>query len=224
MYPYPVYELSFVKEKQKFESTIRPYNQLRRLEYKDFLLLSSNFLLNNVLINFAKYLNADIKIKKMGFHGNINYFMLLNDFEQSKYYFENKLLFIDNYYDDIKILYYLIKSNNNEIYKLYLLKINQKFNQNIIFDYNEKDETNNFLLNIILFYKYYNKLVNIQNIKKIDINNKNEVRFIGKYYNIENKLLNEINNYDNYKKILFSKMLNENYTVKNNEIDIFMLN
>jgi hypothetical protein len=186
--------------------------------------LSSNFLLNNVLINFAKYLNADIKIKKMGFHGNINYFMLLNDFEQSKYYFENKLLFIDNYYDDIKILYFLIKSNNNEIYKLYLLKINQKFNQNIIFDYNEKDETNNFLLNIILFYKYYNKLVNIQNIKKIDINNKNEVRFIGKYYNIENKLLNEINNYDNYKKILFSKMLNENYTVKNNEIDIFMLN
>jgi GR25 family glycosyltransferase involved in LPS biosynthesis len=204
MYPYPVYELSFVKEKQKFESTIRPKNQLRRLEYKDFLLLSSNFLLNPLLVNFGKYLNLDISFKNIGFHGNINYFVLLNNFEKLKYYFEHKLLFHDNYNDDIKIIYCIIKNDrNNKIYNLYLLKINEQFNQNISFDVKNNDK---FLENIILFYKYYNELLKIENIKKININDNNEIKYIEKYYKIENKLLNEINIYNNFKKILFSKI------------------
>jgi GR25 family glycosyltransferase involved in LPS biosynthesis len=218
MHPYPVYELSYVKEKQKFESTIRPKNQLRRLEYKDFLLLSSNFLLNNVLINFGKHLNLDIHLKKMGFHGNINYFVLLNDFEKSKYYFQYKFLFYDNNNDDIKILYYFIKNSknikNDRIYNLYLLKINEKFNQNINFD-DENDDK--YLENIVLFYKYYTKLFNDENIKKININDDNEIKFIGKYYNIEDKLINDINNYNNFKKILFLKIENE-------KIDTFIKN
>ena len=40
MYPYPVYELSFVKEKQKFESLVRPINAFIRIEYKELLFLS----------------------------------------------------------------------------------------------------------------------------------------------------------------------------------------
>jgi GR25 family glycosyltransferase involved in LPS biosynthesis len=204
MHPYPVYELSFVKEKQKFESTIRPKNQLRRLEYKNFLLLSSNFLLNPLLVNFGKYLNLDIPFKNIGFHGNINYYVLLNNFEKSKYYFEHKLLFHDNYKDDIKIMYCIIKNDrNNKIYNLYLLKINEQFNQNINFDV-ENDDI--FLENITLFYKYYNELLKIENIKKININDNNEIKYIEKYYKIENRLLNEINIYNNYKKILLSKI------------------
>jgi hypothetical protein len=154
----------------------------------------------------------------MGFHGNINYFVLLNDFEKSKYYFQYKFLFYDNHNDDIKILYYFIKNSknikNDRIYNLYLLKINEKFNQNINFD-DENDDK--YLENIVLFYKYYTKLFNDENIKKININDDNEIKFIEKYYNIEDKLINDINNYNNFKKILFLKIENE-------KIDTFIKN
>ena len=198
MYPYPVYELSFVKEKQKFESTVRPNNQPRRIEYKDFLFLSSNLILNIFLKKLVKNIGLDIPLEKIGYHGNINYFMILNEDYKKKYYFENKIVILDNYHDDIKIIYsHLINKTNIEIYKLYLHKINEKFNMNITFD------NGNLLYNTISFYKYYLELLNLENVVKIDINNTDDQQKLLKFYKNENMLNSDIANYNNFKKLLF---------------------
>ena len=199
MYPYPVYELSFVKSKQKFESLIRPLNSCRRKEYKDFLLLSSNALLNIFLRSIVKTTQFDILAESIGFNGNIDYFILLNEDEKNKYYFENKILLVDNYHDDIKIIYYNIINNNNnsiKIYNLYINKINELYNINLNIINNS-----NLLKSIVIFYKYYLKILNIENVVKININISDDINILLKYFhNIKKETIDKaIINYKLYK-------------------------
>lgn len=224
MYPYPIYELSFVKEKQKFSSTVRPKNEYRRIEYKEFLFLSSNLLLNICIKSITKKMNLDIPIEKVGYNGNINYFILLTNKEQKQFYFENKILLIDNFYDDIKIIYQNIIKNTEiyKIYKIYLLKINEKFNLELdLENINKLDQVDqvdqvdqNILINkIINFYKYYLQLIELENIIKVDINNENDYSKISKYIDI-NTLKKNINIYNNYKNIFLTDI-----KITNLEID-----
>ena len=204
MYPYPVYELSFVQEKKKFESLIRPNNEFRRIEYKDFLFLTTNSLLEIFIKSYSIKINLDIGIETINFNGNINNYIFLDEKQKTKYYFEYKILFIDNFYDDVKIIYNNIKNNEHNIkkYNFYIEKINELYNESI--EYIENNE--NLLKNIIFFYNKYTCLLSEKidkNIIKIDINN-NDLTFIPKIINI-NILKKEIIMYKKYKEIFLSK-------------------
>jgi len=213
MYPYPVYELSFVKSKKKFDSLIRPNNSFRRMEYKEFLFLSSNILLEFFIKRLIKNINLDISNNRIGINGTINYFFTMNDSEKPKYYFQNKILFIDNYYDDIKIIYNNLFNGN---YKLLLDKVNSSLNLNI-------NNLENNLKSCIIFYNNYIKLINkIDNLMKVNIND--DYKYL--YTFIDNKLVdNEIIKYKKCKEFLLSnnKLLNseiddENKSVTNTNI------
>ena len=213
MYPYPIYELSFVKEKQKFESLIRPKNEFRRIEYKEFLFLTSNTLLEIFIKSFTNKINLDIGIEKINFNGNINNFIFLEEKDKKRYYFEYKILLIDNFYDDIKILYNTIKNNESYIkkYNLYIIKINEIYNENIKNIENNED----LLCNIINFYNYLLKYFeyNIKDIIKIDINNIDNINNLSKLFNI-NILKKEIIKYKEYKNLILDKS-----ELNNNDID-----
>ena len=142
--------------------------------------------MNTVFKKIVRKMNLDISDKHIGFHGNINSFILMNEYEKGRYYFENKILLIDDKCDDIKIIYYNI-INNIYDYKLYVLKIKEIFNVDIVL--------NNDINNITIFYDYLLKLLDIENITKININDNDVNKF--------NYLLkDEINNYKNFKKII----------------------
>ena len=212
MFPYPIYELSFVKSKRKFNSLIRPPNSFRRKEFKEILLLSSNVLINIFLKSIVKKTLLDIKYDNIGYNGNIDSFILMDENEKEKYYFENKILLIDHYYDDIKIIYYNITKNNIHTiqnYDLYLNKINLYYHLNLNLENNE-----NILENIILFYHYYLKLLNINIQKIININNHNDFSNIVKYLKIP--ILNkDIVNYNIYKKLLLDSVSITNLDIDN---------
>jgi GR25 family glycosyltransferase involved in LPS biosynthesis len=210
MYPYPVYELSFVKSKQKFESLVRPLNSCRRKEYKEFLFLSSNVFLNIFLRSIIKITHLNILSEGIGYNGSIDYFILLNENEKNKYYFENKILLVDNYYDDIKIIYYNILSNNKnsiKIYNLYVNKINELYNINLNIVNND-----NLLKSIVIFYKYYLKILNKDNVIKIDINISDDINIFLKYFNILDKdtINKAIINYKLYKNKIIDMITSNN--------------
>ena len=106
MYPYPVYELSFVKSMQKFNSEVRPNNALRRKEYKEFLFLTKNDLLNIFLKQFLNIINKhspyQIGYKTMGFNGvfNNNFLSELLEIDKNygyqKYYFDYVIIIDDS--------------------------------------------------------------------------------------------------------------------------------
>ena len=210
MYPYPVYELSFVKSKQKFESLVRPKNGFRRKEFKEFLFLSTNVLLNIFLKNISKKLLMDISFNKIGYNGNIDTFILLEEDEKERFHFENKILLIDDMNDNIKIIHYnIIKKNKDaiKIYNLYLNKINKIYNLNL--EFNDID----LIKTIVLFYKYYLELLDIKNIIKIDITKKEDIDHFSKILKIKN-LDKEIANYHLCKKIFTDDELNFNIILK----------
>jgi GR25 family glycosyltransferase involved in LPS biosynthesis len=209
MYPYPVYELSFVKEKQKFESLVRPKNGYRRIEYKEFLFLTSNSLLNIFVKSIIKNTNLSIGFDHIGFNGNVNSFIFLDEKDKGRYYFENKILLIDDYYSDIKIIYESIINNNiisKKTYNLYIIKIKELYNIDIDFN-------NNLLKNVITFYDYLLKLLKLENILIININDSNDLLRFSKYFNMS-ILNNNINIYNNYKTLQF-----KNINLSDNDID-----
>jgi GR25 family glycosyltransferase involved in LPS biosynthesis len=207
MYPYPIYELSYVKEKQKFQSLIRPNNQLRRIEYKEFLFLTSNKLLEVFIKNVTKKMNLDIGSNSMiNFNGNINSYIYLNEKEKKKYYFEYKILFIDNLYDDIKILY---KNINIDTYNIYIKNINDIYNLNIQFLENNDE----LLKNITIFYNSLIKIFNNENIIIIHIHNIDDIQKLMNILDIH-IVKKEIVHYIKYKNLL---LMDNNIT--NDDID-----
>ena len=209
MYPYPIYELSFVKEKQKFESLVRPKNAIRRMEYKEYLFLSSNFLMNIFINNILKYLNMDISFNSIGYNGNVNSYLLLEENDKLRYYFENKIIFKDSYNDNIKLIYCDIINNKIDIYKLYINKIKELYNVDINFNQVNNYNKNLIIKNIITYYTYYLKLIENCNFKNniiIDINNLNDEHIISEIKFIKsNLLISFIQNYKDFKKLLFEK-------------------
>ena len=182
MFPYPIYELSFVKSMQKFNSLIRPINGTRRIEYKDFLFLTSNRLLNIYAKDILKLAKLDIHDVTIGFNGNIDYFIFFNEDDQKKYYFNKKILLMDDYNNDIRIIYFNIKNKVDiAIYNLYLLKIKATYDIEI-----DLYNTDNLLKSVIIFYNYLTKLFQIDGIIKININQNNDyLKFFLKNNNLE---------------------------------------
>ena len=219
MFPYPVYELSFVKSKQKFESLIRPVNAFRRMEYKEFLFLSSNVLIQVLLKKIVKNMGLDIKINSFGYNGNIDLYIFLNENEKKKYYFEHKFLLIDNEEDDIKIL---SKNKTLRYYQNYKNKLDNEnkliyIPNNILNDMTDDisdDMTDNMTHSVShsvstnkelhfnddkLLYNNIMKLLDIKNIIKININNRDDIDKLSKFIN-RDKLYKIIDEYKNIKK------------------------
>lgn len=187
MFPFPVYELSFVKSIQKFDSLIRPSKSLRRFEFKDFLFLTSNIYLQLFIKNMCKLINIEVNVENIGYNGNIDTFTLLHDNDKKKYYFQHKLLFEDDIYNDIKILYYNINHNINiEFYNKYVIKMNLLYNCNIKLN---KDD----LQSIIKFYLNYIKLLKIDNPIIINIYSEELKQYFKE--NVVNKYIDEYNQY-----------------------------
>ena len=184
MNPFPVYELSFVENIKKFNSLVRPKNELRRKEYKDFLFVTVNKLLEFLPIEYSKKLKIDISNNKINYNGTINYFYLLSDNDKQKFYFKNKIFIYDNQEFDISI----IKNDINFEKKPYILEIIniilKKYELNITYD--EHDILNN--LHII--YHYILKYFEENNFLMININESN----IFEKYDLMNKYINLKNN------------------------------
>jgi GR25 family glycosyltransferase involved in LPS biosynthesis len=220
MYPLPVYELSFVKSIQKFDSLIRPVNALRRMEFKDFLFLTSNICIQMMIKNMCKISNIDVNVEKIGFHGNIDTFMLLNEGDKKKYYFQNKLLLQDDIYNDIKIIYYNVnyeavkqnaKLNDGSevgmIYNKYIIKINLLFDSHIELNKNDLEST-------VLFYLKYIEMMKRENSMILTIYDERLKQYFRE--DIVNKCIDE---YNQYKKNIIEKS-----EIKNEDIDkIFKL-
>ena len=129
MFPYPIYELSYRSEKKTFSSTIRNKNSIERIEYKEFLFLTTNTLLEMEINNYFKNMKYRISNNSIDYYGNIQSYILLNEYDKKRFYFENKYLIKDNYIDEIKLIYNILLNEytNNKIsiyFNKYILKIN----------------------------------------------------------------------------------------------------
>jgi len=204
MFPFPVYELSYTAGLMKFESKVRPKNEIRRLEYKDFLFLSSNFISFVLLQNIAETNKLDMPINSIGYHGNINSYMILDNKMKQKFYFNYRILFIDNKEDDLKIIEKNIIKNNIEIYKPYLSKIKQEFDVDI--------ELN--IQTIELFYEYYMKMLNNELLSSVYTHQigLDKFTFYKKEEHFKNNIIVNINNSEDLEKLPFDNL---NEIIKN---------
>ncbi len=185
MNPFPVYELSFVNDIKKFNSLVRPNNEIRRKEYKDFLFITINKLLEYIPIQYCNILNMDVSNKKIGFNGTINYWYLIDEFNKQRFYFKNNIFIYDNIEDDIKIIYNDIQFNKN----YYLLKIIN----DVITKYDIKCEKNteSILLNLNIIYPKILSYFEDNNFMIININEPNifsKHKIIEQYFNIKNTI------------------------------------
>lgn len=160
MYPYPVYELSFVKSLQKFSSEVRPHNALRRKEYKEFLLCTTHPLLDIFLRNFLNIMHNkspyNIGIDIMGYNGVFNNDLLVNicngDVYNNKYYFEYIIIIDDSELDSKTYTYQNIPPNIPSNIPSNIPEYQKKFHINIL----NKDDVD-ILQNILKIKKMNNR-------------------------------------------------------------------
>jgi GR25 family glycosyltransferase involved in LPS biosynthesis len=195
MKPYPVFELSFVKSIQKFNSLVRPKNQLRRKEYKEYLFITMTKLLEFIPSQYSKNKNLHILKENIGFNGSINYIQLNNNYNEIHYYFENKYFFHDNHEDDINLILNQINiEKNNYIFNI-LTIVNTHYQMNLnIYDMSQMKDNLIKLYSKILDYFIENgfKIICIQKEKNDSL--KNDI------------LTNDsLTNYINIKKVLLEK-------------------
>ena len=180
MKPFPVYELSFVKNLKKFNSLVRPTNQIRRKEYKEFLFVTMHKLLEYIPIEYSKALHILVSNNNVHFNGTINYFYLLNIHDQSRFHFKNKIFIYDSFEKDS-----LIMKNDLKMEKSYLLTIIYNIITTYQLDIDKNvDSVLNHLENIYLYIlKYFedNEFLLI-NINEPNILSKYE--FINQYLSI----------------------------------------
>ncbi len=79
MFPWPVYELSFVPSISKFDSLVRPKGQVRRKEFKDFLFLSPSVSMNLLFTELIRKIGLplqenDTNVKGVGYRNYYGYF------------------------------------------------------------------------------------------------------------------------------------------------------
>ncbi len=171
MFPWPVYELSFVPSVSKFDSLVRPKGQARRKEYKDFLFLSPSVSMNYLFFELIKKMNLPLKendenIKGVGYR---NYYGYLTDFlwkdkeeVKKRVNFDKIYMFTGGKEWDILLL----KTD------LTILKKDKGFFDKLMqsIDY-PKSENDNDIINEELFYeKYINHIQSeFSNIVEINI-------------------------------------------------------
>ena len=187
MNPFPVYELSFVDNVKKFNSLVRPKNEIRRKEYKEFLFVTIHKLLEFIPVDYCKKLKINVSNSGIGYNGTINNFYLLDTNNQSKYYFKNKIFIYDNFEEDIKI----IQSDINFKKKSYMLEIIY-----LVIDKYELEicqERKDILKNIKIIYPFILKYFEDNEFLMININESNifeKYDFINKYIDLKNSIYN----------------------------------
>jgi len=189
MNPFPVYELSFVKDLQKFDSLVRPKNQLRRKEYHDFLFVTIHKLLEYVPLEYTKNLKINVSNKIIDYNGTINYYYILKKEDQEKFYFKNKIFIFDNQKDDIEVMKNDIcfKKDSHILHIIYLVL--EKYNLNI------KNDKTSVLNNIEQIYPHILHFFEENNFLIIDINKDNifdKYNITNKYIQLKNSLYNRI--------------------------------
>ncbi len=175
MYPWPVYELSFVPSMMKFESLVRPKGQSRRIEYKDFLFLSPCYsyiqFFNNLLTIVGIPIIEDNTVKSS--HQYKNYYGYYTDFIFKNEEITKKVKFMTvNMYtmgreNDIMIIEKDLENKESlRFYKTLLTKFG--LNPGDI----EKRE------NIILLYDKFVEYINsLYRVNMIDINDGGEEKY-----------------------------------------------
>jgi GR25 family glycosyltransferase involved in LPS biosynthesis len=193
MNPFPVYELSFVKSMKKFQSLIRPSNDIRRKEYHDFLFVTVNKLLEYIPLQYSKLLKININNKYIDFNGTVNFYYSLDDLQKSKYYFQNKIFIYDNIQDDIKLISNDIKYNNKSYILNIIYDVILTYNLNI--KMNIEDVLHNLeeIYPVILTYFKNNNFI-IININDDDNNHNffNKYNLNQTYMNIKNNIFNNV--------------------------------
>ena len=187
MNPFPVYELSFVKSIQQFDSLVRPKNQIRKKEYKDFLFVTMNKLIEYIPLKYSKNFNLKVSASSIDFNGTINFYYCLNDHYKFKFFFQNKIFIYDNIDDDIILMKNDIIYNNN-CYILFIIKL-------VINTYklDINDDINSIIDNLKYLYKYIISYFEQENFNVININEHNiftKYDFIKNYINIKNNFKN----------------------------------
>lgn len=187
MNPFPVYELSFVDNMKKFNSLVRPKNEIRKKEYKEFLFVTIHKLLEFIPIEYVKNLKLNVSNKIIDFNGTINYYYMLSDYDQNKFYFKNKIFIYDNINDDVKTIYNDLKFNSNS----YILKI-----INIVIDtYSLDIENKDIINNLSDIYPYILKYFENNNFLIININETNifnKYDLISKYNQLKNVIFSPV--------------------------------
>ena len=140
MKPFPVYELSFVKSIRKFNSLVRPKNQIRRKEYKEFLFVTMNKLLEFIPIQYAQNNHLQLPTHTMGLNGTINHYYYLNDYYKEHYFFEHKYFYYDNIHDDVIFILNQLNTDQ-ENYILNIIEyVKKEYNLDIEIDINNKEQ------------------------------------------------------------------------------------
>ena len=225
MFPCPVFELSFVPEKQKFESTVRPTNGIRRIEYKEFLFMPSNFILifflNNYFHRYQKNgVGFDITNRRIGLHGNIFSYLLMNEHDKGRYFFENVIMIFDNEEEEIQIInnyFNLMKQNkqvnktnqDNNLYTPIIQKIEELLGISVQIGFDENDGVVETLEKSRLLHKCFMEIikkmkVQTNNMQTIYLNTMNETNFIQR---IPMNLTIDFGGYMTMKRNILSKLV-----------------
>ncbi len=169
MFPWPVYELSFVPSVSKFDSLVRPKGQARRKEYKDFLFLSPSISMNYLFLELIKYMKLPINEnlltpKGAGYRNYYGFFTdyLWKDEEmKKKVKIGNVYMFTAGKEWDILLLKtdLTILKKDKDFYIHLLKTINYDLENNNIENINEE-----------LLYEKYNQYINNEFPNKIEIN------------------------------------------------------
>jgi len=191
MNPFPVYELSFVKSIQKFNSLVRPKNQVRRKEYKDFLFVTIHKFLEFVPIQYSRMSKLNISNKNIAINGTINHYYLLNNHSKERFYFQNKLFIYDNEKDDIQIMINDLNYNSQSYLFNIISLIIDKYELDI------KKEKESIVNNIKVIYNKIFEYFKEMNFFMININEQNifsKYNIINQYKNMKNNVVhNNIN-------------------------------
>jgi|TARA_B110000483_G_scaffold243632_1_gene334673 GR25 family glycosyltransferase involved in LPS biosynthesis len=182
MNPFPVYELSFVKSIQKFNSLVRPKNQVRRKEYKDFLFITIHKFLEYIPNKYAQILKLNISNKNIGFNGTINHYFLLNEHNKERFHFQNKIFIYDNETDDIQIMVNDLNYKSQSYLSNIILLVIDKYQLEI-----DKD-ISSIVNNIKIIYNKMLDYFKEMNFLMININEQNifsKYNFINQYKNIK---------------------------------------
>jgi len=91
MYPWPVYELSFVKGMNPFESLVRPKGGIRHKKYKEFCFMSSLLSMEKIFEKIIQFYR--LPLNNYHYHGYTFSFLQMNEIEREKFRFEFPIYF-----------------------------------------------------------------------------------------------------------------------------------
>lgn len=208
MYPWPVYELSFVPSVSRFDSLVRPKGAPRRKEYKEFLFLSPSYSMNLMFFKLIQLMGIPVKedntLKGLGHRNNYGYltnYIWKNEDIKNKSRIDKKYLFTGGKEWDLLLLkmdlmiYNKISSmtglnNNINIMENSNVFYNNLF-KSILMESNEKKDNYESVEEI---YSKFTEYIQ-QNIDNVEIINISEIpqTFYHKIMNIHTNMNTNMN-------------------------------